>query len=397
MKKTAVLFPGQGTQAWGMGKELYNAYPVAKSVFDEADRLLGFSFSEKLFETCSTEITQVAIFLTSVAYYKVFVEGNDILPDSFAGHSVGEYAALVCSGAMRFEDGLSLIRKRGQLMQKVSDDMADGGMLAIMGITYPEVEQLTDACKKEEIEVSISTYNDIRQVVISGRKGALNLAKERFETAGAKTKMLEVKTAFHNPCMNEIINPLKELIGSFRISFPKGKVYCNVTGKAYKSAEEIYEYLPVQISECVRFYDICSEMIEDETDVFIEAGRGKVLSNLLTKNRRGVYEVYPLGDKHMCELFTDRISRGIDLGRLNLLGSICGELLSKPGYDEAGEKLYSRVGRELSECIKENKVPASNVLCSVIEEYLEICKENPDRDKWSVYAQYFRTEVKVDE
>lgn len=402
MKKTAVLFPGQGTQAWGMGKELYNASPIAKVVFDEADRLLGFSFSEKLFETSSTEImdtetTQVAIFLTSVAYYKVFVEGNDILPDSFAGHSVGEYAALVCSGAMKFEDGLSLIRKRGQLMQKVSDDMADGVMLAIMGMTYLEVAKLTDVCKNEVIDVSISTYNDIRQIVISGRKGALNLAKERFEAAGAKTKMLEVKTAFHNPCMNEIIEPLKKLIGSFTITFPKGKVYCNVTGKAYKSTEEIYEYLPVQVSECVRFYDICNEMIEDGIDVFIEAGRGKVLSNLFRKNRRGPYEVYPLGDKNMCELFSDRIGRGIDFGRLNLLGSISGELLSKPGYDEAGAQLYNHVTDELSKSIKENKVPSGDFLCSVIEEYLGICTENSDRDKWCVYEQYFRTEVKADE
>lgn len=148
MNKTAVLFPRQGTQVWGMGKELYNTYTVAKAVFDEADKLLGFSFSKKLFETDSTEIMdteiiQVAIFLTSVAYYRVFIEGSDILP---------------------------------------------------------------------------------RQMVISGRKGALKSAGERFEAAGAKTKMLEVKTAF-----------------------PKGKVYCNVTGKAYKSVDEIYEYLPIQV------------------------------------------------------------------------------------------------------------------------------------------------------
>lgn len=402
MKKTAVLFPGQGTQAWGMGKELYNTYPVAKSVFDEADRLLGFSFSKKLFETCSTEImdteiAQVSIFLTSVAYYKVFVEGNDILPDSFAGHSVGEYAALVCSGAMRFEDGLSLIRKRGQLMQKISDDMADGGMLAIIGMTYLEVSKLTDVCQKEGIDVSISAYNDIRQIVISGRKGALNLAKERFEAAGSKTKMLEVNTAFHNPCMNEIVGPLEKLIGSFTIALPKGKVYCNVTGKAYKSTEEIYEYLPVQVSECVRFYDICSEMIEDENDVFIEVGRGKVLSNLLTKNRKGAYDVYSLSDKRICDIFTDRIRRGIDFGSINLLGSISGKLLSKPGFNEAGTQLYNRITEELSECIKENKIPSGDAICSLIEEYLEICTENQDRDKWCEYAQYFRVEVKGDE
>ena len=134
-----------------MGKELYNTYPVAKAVF---------------------------------------IEGSDILPDSYAGHSVGEYAAPACSGAMRFEDGLSLIRRRGQLMQKVSDDMGDGGMLAIMGMAYPEVEELTEACVKDGTDVSISTYNDIRQIVISGRKGALKSAGERFEAAGAKTKML---------------------------------------------------------------------------------------------------------------------------------------------------------------------------------------------------------------
>ena len=186
-----------------------------------------------------TEINQVAIFLTSVAYYRVFIEGSDILPDSYAGHSVGEYAALVCSGAM----------------------------------------------VKDGTDVSISTYNDIRQIVISGRKGALKSAGERFEAAGAKTKMLEVKTAFHIPCMNEIIEPLKELISSFEITFPKGK--------ASKSVDEIYEYLPIQVRECVRFYDIACEMIEDGTEVFIEAGRGKVLSNLLKKNKRGDYEVYP--------------------------------------------------------------------------------------------------------
>lgn len=346
-----------------------------------------------------TEVTQIAIFLTSVAYYKVFVECNDILPDSFAGHSVGEYAALVCSGAMKFEDGLSLIRKRGQLMQKVSDDMADGGMLAVMGMTYPEAEDLSDAYRKEGIDVSISTYNDIRQVVISGRKGALNLIQERFEAAGAKTKMLEVKTAFHNPCMNEIIGPMKELIGSFRISFPKVKVYCNVTGKAYKSAEEIYEYLPVQVSECVRFYDICNEMIEDETDVFIEAGRGKVLSNLLTKKRRGEYEVYPLDDMHRCELFTDRVRRGIDFGRLNLLGRICGELLSKPGDDEAGAELYSSASNELNRYLENGEVPASALLARFIVEFLKVADsiQEMQYDKWREYAQYFRTEVKDNE
>lgn len=157
--------------------------------------------SKKLFETdgteiLDTEINQVAIFLTSVAYYRVFIEGSDILPDSYAGHSVGEYAALVCSGAM----------------------------------------------VKDGTDVSISTYNDIRQIVISGRKGALKSAGERFEAAGAKTKMLEVKTAFHNPCMNEIIEPLKEVISSFEITFPKGKAYKSVKytlkkcGKYYKKA-----------------------------------------------------------------------------------------------------------------------------------------------------------------
>ena len=149
--------------------------PVVKAVFDEADKLLGFSFSKKLFETdrteiMDTEITQVAIFLTRVAYYRVLIEGSDILPDSYAGHSVGEYAALICSRAMRFEDGLSLISRRGQLMQKVSDDMGDGGMLAIMGMAYPEVKELTEAYVKDGTVVCISTYNDIRQMVISGRK-----------------------------------------------------------------------------------------------------------------------------------------------------------------------------------------------------------------------------------
>ena len=127
-------------------------------------------------EIMDTEITQVAIFLTCVAYYRVLIEGSDILPDSYAGHSVGEYAALVCSGAMRFEDGLSLIRRRGQLMQKVSDDMGDGGMLAIVGMAYPEVEELTEACVKDGTEVFIEAGRGkvLSNLLKKNKRGNLN-------------------------------------------------------------------------------------------------------------------------------------------------------------------------------------------------------------------------------
>lgn len=165
--------------------------------------------------------------------------------------------------------------------------------------------------------------------------------------------------------MQEVSDRMKEVLDGCDISLPKGKVYCNA-------------------------------MSEDGIDIFIEAGRGKVLSNLLLKNRRADYELYPLGDISKRELFIDRVSRGIDSGRLNLLGSICGELISVPDYyAEAGEKLYRNAGNELDECIKNGKLSKSDVLADYIDEFLAMAEGITDKqsDKWREYAEYFRTEV----
>ena len=193
---------------------------------------------------------------------------------------------------------------------------------------------------------------------------------------------------------------MREAIGRLRLASPQGKIYCNVTGKAYATMDEIYEYLPIQVSECVRFYDIINEMIADGTDIFIEAGRGKVLSNLLLKNRRGDYDVYPLGDMQKRSLFLNRISRGIDFGRLYLLGNICGELISEPRFIyEMGEELYYDINKILKQCMQDSVAPTIGQMVQCIDEYLKIiaADTNKELDKWQEYKQYFLSERAVNE
>ena len=293
MSGVVFIFPGQGSQYAGMGRELAEAFPVARGVFDEADRALGFSLSELCFSGPDealklTENTQPAILAASVAAYHA-LEENGIHPDYVAGHSLGEYSALVAAGALKFADAIRLVRKRGQYMQEAVP-RGEGAMAAVLGLRPGQVAEI---CRKAtDGKVMPANLNSPEQTVISGDAAAVKSAVEQASAAGAKRAvMLPVSAPFHSELMQPAQERLAKDLRATEFSPLKISLVTNVDAALITSGAEAREALIRQVTLPVRWEESIRELIEQGATTFVEVGPGRVLSGLLRQIDRSVHSV----------------------------------------------------------------------------------------------------------
>lgn len=288
MSKTAFIFPGQGAQVCGMGKDFYDHLSTAKQVFDKATELLGFSMPELCFEKNDrldiTEYTQAAMVTTSIAMMKVLTEQTGIKPDVAAGLSLGEYCALTASGVMAEEDAIATVRQRGILMQEAVP-LGIGAMAAVLAMDADKIESVL-----KEIEgVQIANYNCPGQIVISGKKEAVETACEKLKEAGAKrTIPLNVSGPFHSKMLSEAGNQLGKVLETVKIHTPVIPYVSNVTAAYVTTAEEVRPLLARQVYSSVRWHQSVETMLADGVDRFVEIGPGKTLSGFMKKIAKDV-------------------------------------------------------------------------------------------------------------
>lgn len=279
--KQAYVFPGQGAQFSGMGKDLYENNASAKALFDKANEILGFNITDIMFsgtadELKQTKVTQPAVFLHSVILAKVL----GVKPDAVAGHSLGEFSALVAADALSFEDGLRLVAKRAMAMQKCCEQQP-GGMAAILAMEDEKVEQI---CSQVDGVVVAANYNCPGQLVISGADEAVDVACAQLKEAGAKRALrLPVGGAFHSPLMEPARAELARAIEEVEFHSPVCPIYQNVDALPHTDAAEIKANLIAQLTAPVRWTQIVKNMIADGVDGFTELGPGNVLQGLIKK------------------------------------------------------------------------------------------------------------------
>lgn len=279
----AYVFPGQGAQFSGMGKDLYEAYPEAKALFEEANEILGFDIAQIMFEGTAeqlkeTKVTQPAVFLHSVILYKITSKKEK--PEMVAGHSLGEFSALVACGALKFKDALTLVSKRALAMQKACE-IQTSTMAAVLGLDDEVVEKV---CEETPGTVVAANYNCPGQIVISGEVDAVNTACETLKEKGAKRCLpLAVGGAFHSPLMEPAREELAKAIENTTFHKPFCPIYQNVSTTAVTDPEEIQKNLNMQLTSPVKWTQTMKQMIADGATSFTEVGPGKVLSGLVKK------------------------------------------------------------------------------------------------------------------
>lgn len=292
--KNAYIFPGQGSQFSGMGKDLYESSPLAKELFEKANTILGFRITDIMFsgtdeELKQTKVTQPAIFLHSVIL--AATKGDSFKPDMVAGHSLGEFSALVANKTLDFEDALKLVYARALAMQKACE-INPSTMAAVLNLDDSKVEEICKEITSSGHVVVAANYNCPGQLVISGTKEGIDIACEKMKAAGAKRALvLPVGGAFHSPLMEPARVELEAAINATKFNVPICPVYQNVTASAVSDPNEIKKNLVAQLTAPVKWTQTVNQMINDGATSFTEVGPGKVLQGLVKKVNAGMETV----------------------------------------------------------------------------------------------------------
>lgn len=290
--KLAYVFPGQGSQAVGMGKDLYEKFPAAKRVFEEADDALGFSLSEMCFAGNEADLqltanTQPAILTTSVAAFRAMETEGFPIPDFVAGHSLGEYSALVAAGAIEFSDAVRAVRRRGQYMQEAVP-FGTGAMAAILGLDLPTIEAACADAADGEV-CSPANINSPSQIVIAGSSGAVDRAIEILKERGAKRAIkLNVSAPFHCDLMRPAQEKLEKDLDEIEYRDLRYPIIENVTAEANSLGARVKTALTEQVSKPVRWSQSVENLVAQGVEIFVEIGAGKVLSGLIRQVNRNV-------------------------------------------------------------------------------------------------------------
>ena len=288
LETTAFVFPGQGSQAVGMGKDLAAQYLIASETFDEADAILGFPLSKLMWDGPAEELndtinTQPALYVHSIAVWSTFSLLSTARPVTVAGHSLGELSALTTSGALSFADGLKLVRTRGELMKRAGE-LNPGGMAAILGADIPTLDRICAEASTADEVVQVANDNCPGQVVISGHKPALERAMAAAKTAGAKRAMpLPVSIAAHSPLMDSIQAEWNAAVDACLIEKPEIPVVGNVHAKSMLTADELRADIKAQMQSRVRWTESVQYMLGNGIQTYVEAGSGEVLLGLIKR------------------------------------------------------------------------------------------------------------------
>lgn len=293
MGKTAFVFPGQGAQAVGMGRDIYESEPRARGVFEAADRALGFELSRIIFEGPEEQLkqtyhTQPALLTTSIAYWQAFRDRCDLKPDFLAGHSLGEYTALVAAGAIGFEDAVRTVRARGEFMEQAVPG-GRGAMAAVLGAERAALAELCASISASGQAVELANLNCPGQIVVSGSKEGVQAVVERGKEAGAKRVVpLEVSGPFHSSLMKPASERLAGVLAELDVRPAEAPVVANVTARPAQGPDDIRRLLVDQVHSSVLWEDTVVWLIEQGVDTFVEFGSGTVLAGLIKKIDRSV-------------------------------------------------------------------------------------------------------------